>query len=53
MTFDINMLDKNTTVKTNVPKKVFLPNGDVSHELHNENSSLSAGNNIKNVLHVP
>lgn len=53
MTSDINLLDRDTIVKNDVPKKVFLLNGDMSHVLHSGNSSLSAGSNITNVLHVP
>lgn len=53
MTSDINLLNKESIVKTEVPKKVFLPNSDVSHVLHIRNNSLSTENNIENVFHVP
>lgn len=53
LTFDITLLNKESIVKVDIPKRLFLPNEDVSHVLHTGTSSLFAGNNRTDMFHVP
>ncbi|XP_075096344.1 uncharacterized protein LOC107777081 [Nicotiana tabacum] len=53
MVSDINMLDKSSIIEIENPKKVFLPNGDITQVTHIGSSSLSDENTISNVFHVP
>nr|XP_016467178.1 PREDICTED: uncharacterized protein LOC107789823 [Nicotiana tabacum] len=53
MVYDIDMLNKSSITEIEKPKKVFLPNGDITQVTHIGASSLSDKNTITNVFYVP
>lgn len=48
----IDLLNKQSVIKMTDPKKVFLPNGDVSHVTPTGTSDISARSILTNVLHI-
>nr|XP_016464387.1 PREDICTED: uncharacterized protein LOC107787345 [Nicotiana tabacum] len=47
------MLNESTILQSEKPKKIFMPNGDISYVTHTGASTISEGNTITNVFYVP
>ncbi|XP_075082933.1 uncharacterized protein LOC142166938 [Nicotiana tabacum] len=52
MVADMYLLDKSTIVQTQYPKRVFMPNGGVTHVTHTKASTLASRNTITNVFYI-
>ncbi|XP_019239932.1 PREDICTED: uncharacterized protein LOC109219916 [Nicotiana attenuata] len=53
MVADLSMLNQNSVVQPECPKKVFLPNGDITHVSHTGSSNITNSITITNVFHIP
>lgn len=53
MASDLDLLDSNSVKETDAPKRVHLPNGDVSLVTHTGNRLLTTRSTISDVLYVP
>ena len=53
MVSNLDMLNKDSVSKLDVPKEVFLPNGDTTKVTHVDSCDLSTRSQITNVLHLP
>ncbi|XP_019251164.1 PREDICTED: uncharacterized protein LOC109230088 [Nicotiana attenuata] len=53
MVANLKMLNEATIVKSENPKKIFMPNGDISYVTHTGASIISEGNTITNMFYVP
>ncbi|XP_019258681.1 PREDICTED: uncharacterized protein LOC109236895 [Nicotiana attenuata] len=53
MVSNLNLLDKTTVTAPPSPRKVLLPNGDVTQVTHVGDSHISHNNTLKEVLYVP
>ncbi|XP_019232006.1 PREDICTED: uncharacterized protein LOC109212783 [Nicotiana attenuata] len=53
MVSDINMLNQESIVENTNPKRVCLPNGEISNVTHTGTSSISARSTLSNVFHLP
>ncbi|XP_019244427.1 PREDICTED: uncharacterized protein LOC109224294 [Nicotiana attenuata] len=53
MVSDINMLNQESIVENTNPKRVCLPNGEISNVTHTGTSSISARSTLSNIFHLP
>lgn len=53
MVSNVDMLDKESVTASVQPKKVYLPNGDVSLVTHTDQSSISNRSTLKDVFLLP